>query len=104
MVSEVVMGGNYIRPDQYEHVLLALDMGLNYLDTAPAYGRGESEQGYAAVIKARGRDKFFLNTKVSLWDNNRNKLYRQIFDSLPQPERAKLRNMANEEIERRAAA
>src|SRR5438046_10498791 len=49
MISEVVMGGNTIAPDNYEHILAALDMGLNYLDTAPAYGRGRSEEGYARV-------------------------------------------------------
>ncbi len=102
LVSEIVMGGGSIAPDNHEHVLLALDMGLNYLDTAPAYG--PSEEGYAKVIEARGRDKFFLNTKVSLWDENRSKLYREIFDSLPEPEQKKLRSRANEEIERLGAA
>src|SRR5438477_7985951 len=81
MISEVVMGGNTIAPDNYEHILQALDMGLNYLDTAPAYGRGRSEQGYARVIGSRARDKFFLNSKVSLWDVNRGKLYKDIYDS-----------------------
>src|SRR5579862_4353881 len=76
-------GGNTIAPDNYEHVLEALDMGLNYLDTAPAYGRGNSEAGYAKVIAARPRDRFFLNSKVSLWDINRGKIYKDIFDSLP---------------------
>ena len=51
MISEVVMGGNTIAPDNYEHILEALDLGLNYLDTAPAYGRGRSEQGYARVMR-----------------------------------------------------
>jgi aryl-alcohol dehydrogenase-like predicted oxidoreductase len=101
MISEIVMGGNRIAPDNYEHVLLALDMGLNYLDTAPAYGKGASELGYARVIRSRRRDTFFLNTKVSLWDLNRNRLYRQIFESLPEPERKKLRSLAQEDIERR---
>src|SRR2546425_9769702 len=55
MISEVVMGGNTIAPDNYDHVLLALDHGLNYLDTAPAYGQGKSEEGYSHVIRARGR-------------------------------------------------
>src|SRR6478752_3643629 len=53
MISEVVMGGNTIAPDSYEHILHALDLGLNYLDTAPAYGRGRSEEGYARVIRSR---------------------------------------------------
>lgn len=104
MISEVVMGGNRIAPDNYEHVLLALDMGLNYLDTAPAYGKGASELGYARVIQSRKRDTFFLNTKVSLWDINRNRLYREIFDSLPESEQKKLRARAQEDIERRKVA
>ena len=103
MISEVVMGGNAIAPDNYEHVLLALDMGLNYLDTAPAYGNGASESGYGRVIAARKRDTFFLNTKVSPWDINRNRLYADIFASLPASEKQKLRSAAREEIERRHA-
>ncbi len=99
MISEVVMGGNHVKPESHDHILLALDMGLNYLDTAPVYGQGASELGYARVIRARGRDRFFLNTKVSLWDLNRNKRYREIFDSLPEPEQKKLRTKAAEEIE-----
>jgi len=103
MVSEIVMGGNTISPANYEHVLLALDLGLNYLDTAPAYGRGQSELGYARVIAARKRDMFFLNTKISVWDVNRGKLYQDIFASLSEPEQKKLRHRATEELERRRA-
>ncbi len=66
MISEVVMGGNTIAPENFEHVLLALDHGLNYLDTAPAYGQGKSERGYSHVIRARGRDKFFLTSSALL--------------------------------------
>lgn len=103
MISEVVMGGNTIAPDNYEHVLEALDMGLNYLDTAPAYGRGKSEAGYARVIAARPRDRFFLNSKVSLWDVNRGKIYRDIFASLSDSEKTKLEGEVREEIERSGA-
>ncbi|MBM3813396.1 MAG: aldo/keto reductase [Acidimicrobiia bacterium] len=103
MISEVVMGGNTISPDNYEHVLLAMDMGLNYLDTAPAYGNTKSELGYAKVIAARKRDSFFLNTKISAWDINRIKLYKDIFDSLPEPDQKKLRHQAQDELARRRA-
>jgi aryl-alcohol dehydrogenase-like predicted oxidoreductase len=103
MISEIVMGGNTISPANYEHVLRALDRGLNYLDTAPAYGNGESQKGYARVIQSRARDRFFLNTKVSLWDINRGKLYKDIFDSLPASEQAKLRTAALDEIARSKA-
>jgi aryl-alcohol dehydrogenase-like predicted oxidoreductase len=101
MISEIVMGGNTISPDNYEHVLLAADMGLNYLDTAPAYGQGRSELGYARVLGSRKRDQFFLNTKVSLWDINRNKLYQDIFASLPESQQKRLKAKASEELERR---
>jgi aryl-alcohol dehydrogenase-like predicted oxidoreductase len=103
MISEMVMGGNTISPVNFEHVLLAMDQGLNYLDTAPAYGRQQSELGYAKVIASRKRDSFFLNTKVSDWDINRNKLYGDIYQSLPETEQKKLTALATEELERRRA-
>jgi len=101
MVSEMVVGGNLITPGNSEHVPMALDAGLNYLDTAPAYGKGASEGGYAQVIKARKREQFFLNTKISLWDKNRNALYKKIFDSLSASEKKKLEGQIEDEIERR---
>ncbi|MCH8194083.1 MAG: aldo/keto reductase [Planctomycetes bacterium] len=104
MVSGVVMGGNEIRPENYDHVLRALDSGLNYLDTAPAYGQGESERAYAKVIKARNRDTFFLNSKVSLWDDNRKELFQQIFDKQSESEQKKLKTLAQDNIEAKRAA
>lgn len=102
-VSEVVMGGNLISPTNYEHVLRAMDMGLNYLDTAPAYGNGQSELGYAKVIKARKRDTFFLNTKISIWDLNRNRQFQDVFASLDATEQRRLKGLAQEEVARRKA-
>ena len=103
MISEFVCGGNTIAPDNNQHVELAVDMGLNYLDTAAAYGRGKSEQGYRPVIAGSRRDRVFVATKVSLWDDNRNRLFRKIFDSLEASEQKKLQSAAREEIERRQA-
>ena len=103
-VSEIVMGGNEIAPDNYEHVLRALDLGLNYLDTSPAYGKGKSEEGYAKVLKARSRDQFFLTSKVSLWDEDRDARYRAIFDELDASEQDRLRRVAADAIERSGVA
>ncbi len=103
LVSEIVMGGNEIRPDNYEHILLALDMGLNYLDTAPAYGRGASERGYAEVIKRRPRDQFFLTSKISPWDINRNDTYRKIFNDLDEATQETIRRQVDEDLARRRA-
>jgi aryl-alcohol dehydrogenase-like predicted oxidoreductase len=102
-ISEVIMGGNTIAPDNYEHVLAAIDRGLNYLDTAPAYGKGKSEEGYGRVLKARSRDKVFINTKISLWDINRNALFQSIYDGLPGIEQDRMRSKALDYIAERQA-
>lgn len=103
MISEVICGGNTISPTNNQHVELAIDLGLNYLDTAPAYGRGDSERGYTSVIAGSKRDRVFLSTKVSPWDVNRNRLFREIFDSLDETTQKKLLAEAREEIEARKA-
>jgi len=41
----------------------AIDSGINYLDTAIAYGNGQSEERYGKVLRTR-RKKVFLATKV----------------------------------------
>ncbi len=103
MLSEVICGGNTISPANNRHVELAIDMGLNYLDTAPAYGRGQSESGYSSVVAGSKRDRVFLATKVSLWDTNRNRLFKEIFDSLDAAEQKKLQTAARDEIAARRA-
>ena len=103
MVSEIVCGGNTIAPDNFRHVEEAIERGLNYLDTAPAYGRGLSESGYAKVIAGSKRERVFLNTKVSVWSSNRNAIFKAIYDSLPGSEQAKAQSKVSEELERRKA-
>lgn len=103
MISEVICGGNTISPENCRHVEEAIEMGLNYLDTAPAYGKTRSELGFAKVIQGAKRDRVFLNTKVSLWSGARNKLLRDIYDSLSASEKKKIDHAAREELERRRA-
>lgn len=43
---------------------LAIDLGINYLDTAVSYGRGESERRVGKVMKHR-RQEVFLATKIN---------------------------------------
>jgi aryl-alcohol dehydrogenase-like predicted oxidoreductase len=95
MVSEFGSGGDPIRLPNWEHLNLALEMGLNYLDMAPAYGRGECEQAYGKLIKGR-RDKVLLATKVSEFGGVRNRLYREIFDALPADKQAPILKRAEE--------
>jgi len=49
--------------DPAELANAALDMGITYFDTAPAYGNGQSERNYGRVL-ARRRKEVFLATKT----------------------------------------
>ena len=42
----------------------ALDRGVNFFDTAPLYGRGESELAVGLGLSGAPRDSFVLSTKV----------------------------------------
>jgi aryl-alcohol dehydrogenase-like predicted oxidoreductase len=100
MVSSMGMGGDDIRPDNNDFVKWAVDLGLNYFDTAPNYGMGASERGYGDVLKSCGRDKVFQNSKVNVFPN-RTGVYRRMFQSLDEGEQTQIRNKVTEEIERR---
>jgi aryl-alcohol dehydrogenase-like predicted oxidoreductase len=84
MISEVVNGGDPVRLNNLRTTEIAMERGLNYLDMAPAYGRGECEISYGKIIdNSAKREKVFMTTKVSSYTSVRDKLYREIFDSLP---------------------
>ena len=44
----------------------ALDLGINLIDTAPAYGYGRSERVVGQALKGR-RDRAVIATKCGLW-------------------------------------
>ncbi|MEU0132065.1 MULTISPECIES: aldo/keto reductase [unclassified Streptomyces] len=63
-----MMFGAMGNPDHDESVRIihkALDAGVNFVDTADAYSRGESEEIVGKALKGR-RDKVVLATKVHL--------------------------------------
>lgn len=85
MISEIVNGGDPVSTTNYQMVERAIERGLNYLDMAPAYGRGECERGYKLIIDSSSkREEVFMTTKVSGFLEIRNRLYREIFDGLPE--------------------
>jgi aryl-alcohol dehydrogenase-like predicted oxidoreductase len=71
LVSEVGLGGNTFGPprldeDQTARVLdAALDMGVNFVDTAILYGGGKSEEFIASGLGSR-RDRMVIATKFNL--------------------------------------
>jgi len=85
MVSEIVNGGDPVTTKNYRQVERAMEKGLNYLDMAPAYGNGECERGYKLIIDSSSkREKVFMNTKVSGFTDVRDRMYREIFNGLPE--------------------
>lgn len=85
MVSIIGFGGGSrfcSVKDEDEAVRLvnrAIDMGINYFDTAPSYGRGLSERRYGEVMKSR-REEVFLATKTDV--RSRDGALAQIEESL----------------------
>ena len=50
----------------------ALDLGINWIDTAPAYGLGRSEQVVARALKERGGERPYVFTKCAIrWREDR---------------------------------
>jgi aryl-alcohol dehydrogenase-like predicted oxidoreductase len=103
MISEVVSGGDPIRSNNWEHLNLALEMGLNYLDMAPAYGQGDCETAYGKLLggSSAKREKVFLTTKISSFLGLRNRLYKEIFDGLPADKQGAILKRADEIIRHR---
>lgn len=69
-VSVLILGGvvamKEVPPAKFHPAELAnaaLDAGINYFDTAPAYGNGQSERNYGEVLATR-RNEVFLSTKT----------------------------------------
>lgn len=88
------LGGNW-GPIEKENALkilnLAYDNGVNFFDTAPAYGLGKSEEAVGEFLKGKNREKIYIATKCGLeWDskgrirNNlkRDRVLKEIDDSL----------------------
>jgi len=53
-------------PESVRTIQAALDLGINLIDTAPAYGWGRSERVVGLALKGR-RDRAILATKCGLW-------------------------------------
>jgi aryl-alcohol dehydrogenase-like predicted oxidoreductase len=81
--------GNADHDDSIRIIHKALDAGINFIDTADAYSRGESEEIVGKAIKGR-RDNIVLSTKAHLpmgddpnqQGNSRRWIMRAVEDSL----------------------
>ncbi len=98
MISEVVCGGDPIKLENYQHLNLALEMGLNYLDMAPAYNQGKCEEAYGKLLAGSSakRSKVFLTTKISSFNRLTGQMYQDIFNGLPQEKKDAIMKRAAE--------
>lgn len=55
---------------------MALRKGINYLDTAPFYGQGRSEEVLGKALKDVPRQAYYVATKVARYEND----YARMFD------------------------
>src|SRR5215469_16304255 len=51
-------------------VHVALDLGMNFIDTSPYYGRGMSEVLLGVALRGVPRDRYLLGTKLGRYDVN----------------------------------
>jgi aryl-alcohol dehydrogenase-like predicted oxidoreductase len=49
-------------------VRVALDLGINFIDTSPFYGRGLSESLLGVALRGVPRDQYYLGTKLGRYD------------------------------------
>ena len=49
-------------------VHVALDLGVNFIDTSPFYGRGLSECLLGLTLRGIPRDRYYLGTKLGRYD------------------------------------
>lgn len=77
LVSKISIGGGTLCDMAYgkldfdeakQTVIEALKRGINYIDTAPYYGHGESELNVGKILKEVPRQAFYIATKVCRYE------------------------------------
>ncbi len=62
-MSDISFGGSRLGAGEEDLVLHALDLGINYFDTAESYSWGESETTIGRALKGK-RHKVYLTSKT----------------------------------------
>ena len=91
------VGGLMVRgspADQERAVARALELGINYFDTAPSYGNGESERNLGRVLKTL-RPDVLVGTKFRIEPTERGRIAPAVTASLE----ASLRRLGMERVD-----
>ena len=65
------LGSEYRKIDESEGISAvhtALDLGVNFIDTSPYYGRTKSEIVLGKALRTVNRNQYYLATKVGRYD------------------------------------
>ena len=62
--------------ESVDTILRAMDEGINWLDTAPAYGRGHSEEVVGRALKKLSKKPLIVTKCGSTWDENLKSVFR----------------------------
>ena len=81
--------------DQERAVARALELGINFFDTAPLYGNGESERNVGRVFAALRPREVYLATKVWIAESERQRIAAAIDASLT----ASLQRLGREHVD-----
>ncbi|MEX0321412.1 MAG: aldo/keto reductase [Puniceicoccaceae bacterium] len=103
MVSEIVVGTTPWSDETHFPMMdAAIERGINYIDTAPAYSRGEAERLVGKYITRTGtRDQLFISTKLSHYDEFHYGLIEDVLKGLPQEKRNAIEKRADDLIHQR---
>ena len=91
------VGGLMVRgnpADQERAIARAVELGINYFDTAAMYGNGESERNLGRVLKSLKPD-IFVGTKVRVPDGERSRVGAAVTASLEASLQRRFRNGLN---------
>lgn len=67
--------GEYDEADAISAVHQALKQGINYIDTAPWYGQGRSEELLGKALKDIPRNAYYIGTKVGRYETDPTKMF-----------------------------
>ncbi len=103
MVSEIVMGTTPWKDESCLPIIDACrEKGMNYIDTAPAYSKGNAERMIGKYFKeSGGRDDLFLSSKISFYDEFMRQLVEEVLNGLTPGKKEDLEKRAEALIEER---
>ena len=89
-ISALSLGGGGIgnvwgetsRSECISAVNLAIESGINHLDVAPMYGKGEAERVVGQAIRGKDQTRLKLTTKCRLGTISDSEVYKRLNDSL----------------------